>query len=115
LNDLDFIGVRKRLHPPVWQAAFFSTTTRSVMTMGKLSDLQAMVQEAIDKGATNVEEVHKSIANMPMDLLAKIGPLENVVNQGKTLQEQTIGAVYENIRLVNEKVGEMAAKLLGGK
>ena len=83
--------------------------------MKSLSDLQATVQDAIDKGATSIEEVHKSIANMPLDLLAKIGPLEDVVKGGKAFQEQTIGSVYENIRLMNQKVGDIASQLLSKK
>lgn len=83
--------------------------------MDKLTDLQGMVREAIDKGATNVEEVHKALAKMPLDFLAKIGPLENLANQGKALQDQSIGSVYESIRLVNQKAGELASQMLGKK
>ncbi len=83
--------------------------------MKTLIDLQATVQDAIDKGATSIEEVHKAIANMPLELLAKIGPLEEAVKGGQAFQEQTIGSVYENIRLMNHKVGEIAGQLLGKK
>ncbi|HLA34456.1 MAG TPA: hypothetical protein VJ001_06265 [Rhodocyclaceae bacterium] len=81
--------------------------------MGKLNDLQALVQDAIDKGATNIEEVHKTIGNMPFDVLAKIAPLEGMAENAKELHTRTIGSVYEAIRVVNQKAGEIAARLLG--
>ena len=83
--------------------------------MEMLKDLQEYVQLTIDKGATSLEEVHKSIANMPLDFLEKIGPIKGTVEGVKEIQANTIGNVYESIRLVNEKAGEIASRLLGAK
>lgn len=81
--------------------------------MEKLNDLQEFVQVTIDRGVTSIEGVHKAIAEMPFDLLAKITPLKGVADGVKEIQANTIGTVYESIRLVNEKAGEIAARLLG--
>ena len=37
-----------------------------------LVELTKTVQDAIDKGATSVEQIHRQIANMPLDFLARI-------------------------------------------
>lgn len=81
--------------------------------MEKLNDLQEFVQVTIDKGITSVEGVHKAIAEMPFGLLEKITPIKGVAQGVKEIQGNTIGTVYESIRLVNEKAGEIAARLLG--
>lgn len=81
--------------------------------MSKVEELRSMVQDAIDKGATTVEEVHIKIAALPFELLKKIGPLESHVNEAKELHDNTIGSIYDQIRAINEKVGEFAAELLG--
>ena len=44
--------------------------------------LITMIRELIEKGATNAEDVHKAIAEMPLKQLAKIdglsGPIKRV-------------------------------------
>ncbi|MGQ0618308.1 MAG: hypothetical protein ACT4QA_00080 [Panacagrimonas sp.] len=80
----------------------------------KLLKLQEIVQKAIDDGATTVEQVHRSIASMPFDILEKIDALATPVNTAREVHDQTVGNVYETIRLLNDRVGEMARTLLGG-
>ena len=80
--------------------------------MADLKSIKDLVQETIDKGATSVEQVHKQIANMPLEALEKIQPLESAVQGVKEVQNTTIGNVYEVIRNINEKVGEIAEDLL---
>ncbi|MGK5093893.1 hypothetical protein WDW89_18005 [Deltaproteobacteria bacterium TL4] len=80
--------------------------------MANLKSLKDLVQNAIDKGATTVEEVHKQIANMPLDTLEKISGFEAKAKSIKKVQDSSIGSVYDTIRSVNQKVGELASKLL---
>ena len=40
--------------------------------MKKLKELKERVQEAIDNGATSVEQIHKSLAKQPVKMLKKI-------------------------------------------
>lgn len=77
-----------------------------------LVELTKTVQEAIDKGATSVEQIHRQIANMPLDFLAKIEQLEGPVSQAKEFQDKTIGSIYETIHNINAKAGEIATELL---
>ncbi len=79
------------------------------MTIKKIKDL---VQSEIDKGATTVEEVHKTIANMPLNMLSNIGILQEPLDQAKAFQDNTIGSIYDAIRSINKTVGECAEELL---
>lgn len=80
--------------------------------MINLRELQQVVQEAIDKGATTVEQVHRQIANMPLDLLSKIEALEAPISQARDFNDRTIGSIYELIHNINNKAGEIAKELL---
>ena len=78
-----------------------------------LVELQKTVQSANDNGATSVEQIHRQIANMPLDFLAKIEQLEGPVSQAREFQDKTIGSIYETIHNINAKAGEIATELLG--
>ncbi len=74
--------------------------------------LSKLIQDAIDKGATTVEEIHKSIAKLPLDVLAQIEPLEGPAKEARRVQDRSIGAIYDLIREVNQQVGALASDLL---
>jgi cell division septum initiation protein DivIVA len=76
----------------------------------QLKHLQELVQDAIDKGATNVEQVHRRIAEMPFSTLEKFasGPAK----KANEMSQHTIGTIYESIRSLNDKVGRLAEELL---
>jgi hypothetical protein len=77
----------------------------------KLADL---VQREIDDGATTVEEIHKAIANLPLDILERLDVFEAMVKDVRKVQETSIGAIYDVIRRVNHEVGNYAKELLEG-
>jgi hypothetical protein len=70
------------------------------------------VQDAIDKGATTVEEIHKSIADLPLKILEESELLKEPAKEAKRLQDHTLGAIYRVIRDINEQVGTYASGLL---
>jgi hypothetical protein len=78
----------------------------------KLADL---VQREIDDGATTVEEIHKAIANLPLDILERLDVFEEMVKDVRKVQETSIGAIYDVIRRVNHEVGNYAKELLEGR
>ena len=80
--------------------------------MKKLQEIKDLVQEAIDSGATNVEEIHKSLAGKPFKILKKVRLSGTAVEKLEDFQDQSIGNVYEFIRSLNEKIGEIATELL---
>jgi hypothetical protein len=71
-----------------------------------------VIQEAIDKGATTVEEIHKSIADLPLKVLEERDLLRGPAKEVRRVQDRTIGAIYDLIREINEKVGNLASDLL---
>ncbi|HMV77014.1 MAG TPA: hypothetical protein PL048_02185 [Leptospiraceae bacterium] len=80
--------------------------------MSQIRGLIDLVQDAISKGAASVEEVHRSIANQPLELLKQIQPLESSIQGFQDFQNQTIGGIYESIRSINQQAGEIARDLL---
>ncbi|MBL7203910.1 MAG: hypothetical protein ISS63_06200 [Desulfobacteraceae bacterium] len=80
--------------------------------MKKLQEIKDLVQEAIDSGAKNVEEIHKSLAGKPFEILKKIRLSGTAVEKLGDFQDQSIGSVYEFIRSLNEKIGEIATEVL---
>ena len=77
-----------------------------------LQRIQAMVEEAIDDGATTVEEVHQAVAAAPLEALQGIDALAGPAEVAHDLAARSIGAVYDTIRTVNEQVGVLAERLL---
>lgn len=82
--------------------------SRKDQVMSRIKTLKDAVQAAIDNGATTVQEVHQRVAAMPFDQLEKIAAIEGLVRKARGLTDQSIGAVYDTIRAVNAKVGELA-------
>jgi len=80
--------------------------------MGQLKNIKDLVQEAIDKGATTVEEVHQAVAAKPLELLEQMIPDKTPAKDIEAFQQKTIGSVYDMIRQVNQVVGEVAQGLL---
>jgi hypothetical protein len=74
--------------------------------------LLKLVQDAIDNGATTAEEVHKSIARLPLKVLAELKVLSKPVKEVDRIQDLAIGALYDLIRDINERVAKYAARLL---
>ena len=71
-----------------------------------------LIHEAVDKGATTVEEIHKSIADLPLKILDGVEFLKKPVKEVRRVQDRSIGAVYDLIRNVNEQVGKLASDVL---
>ena len=73
--------------------------------------LTEWIQEAVDKGATSVEEIHKIIADLPLEVLQRAGLFEEAAAEVRKIQDQSIGAVYDAIREINRRVAELASDL----
>tara|TARA_R110000787_G_scaffold20281_24_gene60437 strand:- start:2286 stop:2543 length:258 start_codon:yes stop_codon:yes gene_type:complete len=78
----------------------------------KLISLQKVVEQSIEDGATTVEQVHSSIASMPFDVLERIDALQKPASKAREIHDETVGNIYETIRLLNDRAGEIARKLL---
>jgi hypothetical protein len=74
--------------------------------------LADMVHEAVDRGATTAEEIHKSIADLPLEVLEEIEPLEKLARRVRKAQERSITAVYDLVRGINEEVAKVTRDIL---
>jgi hypothetical protein len=95
--------------------AFNTVSGGAVMTSERSVEGKALVkfiQDAVDKGATTVEEVHKSIADLPLKILEESELLRGPAKEVKRVQDHTIGAIYDLIRGINKRVGTLASELL---
>ena len=71
-----------------------------------------LIQEAVDKGANTVEEIHKAIVDLPLKILEEIEVLKKPVKEVRRVQHRSIGAVYDLIREINAQVRKLAAEIL---
>jgi len=72
----------------------------------RLELIKDLIQEAVDKGATSVEQVHQYVADLPFEALERLGVPDNKLPLRDT-QRRTIGMVYDAIRSINRQVGEL--------
>ncbi|HVP30806.1 MAG TPA: hypothetical protein VMW35_16750 [Myxococcota bacterium] len=78
----------------------------------ELRRLADVVQREVEAGATSVEEIHKKVAAMPLDALAKLDIFEKTVKDARRIQETSIGVFYDVIRKVNDEVAKLARQML---
>src|SRR4029450_1517929 len=71
-----------------------------------------LVERAVDDGAESVEEIHRSIASMPLDVLERLDLFKETVKDVRKVQDSSIGAIYDLIHKVNREVGKIAVEML---
>ncbi len=76
------------------------------------TDLTELIEQTIHRGASSVEEIHLSIASLPLAAMEDLGLLERTARDVRRIQEESIGAVYDRIRRINREVGSLASELL---
>lgn len=74
-------------------------------------ELTRLVEDAIDKGASTAEEIHRAVGELPITVLESLG-LEETANDFKKIQERSIDSIYGLIRDINHKVADLATDLL---
>ena len=79
----------------------------------RIEALKDTIQEAIDQGASTVEEIHQHIAKMPLDAIESLGMFGDKPGQLRNLQERTLGSVYDAIRKINNEVGQLISDQFG--
>jgi hypothetical protein len=99
-----------RARAPTKEEDSMAQTKRSARAEAtRIADL---VRRAVDDGARTAEDIHKSIADLPLDVLQRLDLFEKTAKDVKKIQDTSIGAVYDLIRKVNLEVGKLASDLL---
>jgi hypothetical protein len=80
--------------------------------MSSPKDLAATIHDTINDVTTAVENIHRSIADAPLDMMGAIEPLERPVKDMRVVQDRSITAIYGLIRRINDRVGQITAELL---
>jgi hypothetical protein len=86
--------------------------SRSRNTRAQVRRLAHLVEQAVDDGADSVEEVHRSIANTPLDVLERLDVFKETVKDVRRIQDTSIGAIYDLIHKVNREAAKLANELL---
>jgi len=73
----------------------------------RLELLKDFIQEAVDRGATSVEQIHQYIADLPFEALEKSGLLEQDKLKLREKKRRSIGMVYDAIRRINREIGQL--------
>jgi hypothetical protein len=89
-----------------------SEATRSEGARSEATRLADLVRELVADGATTVEEIHKAIADLPLDVLERLDLFEQTVKNVRRIQDTSIGAIYDVIRKVNREATRLAAEVL---
>jgi len=75
--------------------------------MNETKSLASAIHDAIDSVTSSVEEINRSVADVPLEILGGIAPLHDAVAEVRRVQSQSIGAVYDLVREVNDRVREL--------
>jgi hypothetical protein len=74
--------------------------------------LSEQIEVMVDKGATTAEEIHRAIAELPLNVLERLDLFEQATSEVRKVQDTSIGAIYDLIRNVNHKVAQLSGELL---
>jgi hypothetical protein len=94
-----------RLRPRAKKSATKSRASRR-------QDLADVVRKAVDEGATTVEDIHKAVADLPLEMIARLDGFEDALKDVRRVQKESIGAIYDLIRRINRDVTRLAGEML---
>ena len=82
--------------------------------MDEIRKIKDMVHGIVDKTVTTVEEIHQSIAQASLNHLEEIAPdqAKSLVEPVRNIHKATAGGVYDIIRTINRKAGEVADEIM---
>jgi hypothetical protein len=73
--------------------------------------LAEAIESAIDRGTARVENIHKSIADLPFKMLEERELLRAPAREVRRVQNRAIKAVYDLVRTINHQASALASDL----
>jgi hypothetical protein len=83
-----------------------------VTKMDQWRGLRALIETAVDQGASAVERVHRATAARPFAVLDAIPPIAAPVRGVRVVHDAILDTVYGSIRGINHLVGGTLASAL---
>lgn len=77
--------------------------------------LGEFIEETVDQTTTAVEEIHKTVANLPLKLMEESELLRQPAREVRRLQERAIAAIYQAVRDLNRRVARLVADVIDGQ
>jgi hypothetical protein len=74
--------------------------------------IAARIHAAIDEVTTAVEDIHRTIAAVPLAAAAAARPLAEPAAEIRDLHDRSISAAYDLVRHVNRRIGALTAEIL---
>jgi hypothetical protein len=88
------------------------TKDKTIETTRTTKTIATAIHDTIKDGAATVEEIHRSIVDLSLELLGMFKPLEEPVGELRDLQSRAITSAYGLIRWANDRVEEVVAEVL---
>ncbi len=70
-----------------------------------------LVEDTVDLGARAVHGIHRSISDLPFNVLHRLGVMDQTISEIKRVHDTSVDAIYETICDVNHRVSKMADDL----
>ena len=71
-----------------------------------------LVEDTVDQGARAVHGIHRSISDLPFNVLHRLGVMDQTISEIKRIHDTSVDAIYETICDVNHRVSKMTEDLL---
>lgn len=70
----------------------------------RLRGLRAVVEDAVEHGASAVERIHLATADVPFNVLQRVPVLEAPVREIRTVHDEAVRSSYRIARMINRAV-----------
>lgn len=82
-------------------------TTAGGNIMDTPQHVATTIHDLVNDVTTTVEDLHRSIAELPLTVLESVKPLQEPVKEIRDVQARSISAIYGLIRRINDRVEEI--------
>ena len=80
--------------------------------MTNASKIAETIHDTVDESATAIEGIHRSIAELPLDILAAVTPFEETISDVRDVQARAIEGAYGLVRRINDRISTIASDVL---